>query len=279
MISRYEVKLNDKSLESLITRKVEYINDKGKKATRTEYPLLVLDVAYSGTQYQVKEQTVAGLDGYDVAETYAQKQTVAVTFELHLYDTAERNAACQKVIAWAKDGGELKINDRANQHLQVRCETFPVISSVKHWTDPLTIVFATVAVPYWRNDKMDTLSLSSGTSSTGYLTMTGNPPLKTLVNADIKSTTGTVTSLQIACGSTKLVLKGFSLKKNEIMNIRYTNDRYLSIKVGNTSFMKYLQSNSSDMLLASCGSKGYNKITVTADKKVSSSFSAEGLWL
>ena len=275
MISRYEVTLNNKSLGNLITRKVKYIDNKGKEQTRTEYPLLVLDVAYSGIQYQTKMHAVAGLDGYEIADKYAQRQTVTVSFELHLYDTAARNAACQKVIEWAKDGGTLKINDRTNQYLRVRCESFPVINSVKHWTDPLTVVFATEAIPFWRSEKPISLAPGSGTGPSGYLKMDGNAG-KTLVTASIKANEK-ITSLQIACGATKLVFKGFTMAKNDVMSITYTNDRYLSVKVGNNSFLKYLQSGSSDRLLATCGVS--NKVVVSADKKVTPTLSAEGLGL
>ena len=71
MNTRYEVKLNDKSLEAQYTKKVEFVNEKGKKDERTERPIVILDVNYSGLVYQTKNHTSDWLDGYEVSDLYA----------------------------------------------------------------------------------------------------------------------------------------------------------------------------------------------------------------
>lgn len=250
----------------------------GKKLSAVDKDLLILDVSYSGIEQQPQAVTVGSLDGYDVSSVFVEKQAVTVSFELHIYDIAKRNKACQNVINWAKNGGILRTNDRADQYLKVRCESYPVINSARGWTDPLTVVFVTEAIPYWRNDTKNTLTLT-GKQTTGTLKVTGNAG-KTAVAADITAK-GTITSLQIVCGGTKMTFSkaatGFSLSTGQVLKITYTNDRYLSVKVGTTSFLKHLSADSSDRLLAACGSN--NTIKVTANNSVTAAFQAEGLWL
>ena len=124
MISRYRVSLGGVQLDSL------------------DDNLMILDVSYPAMRPEFTDNRVAGLDGIDATEDYFRGGTVTVTFELHIYDIAKRNAACQKVNEWAQAGGTLVVNERKGQQLRdVRCERYANIQSARNWTDPLTIVF------------------------------------------------------------------------------------------------------------------------------------------
>ena len=67
--------------------------------------LLILDIQHSEPDFAISENRNANEDGYDFQTEYFKKTTVTVTFELHIYDVAQRNAVCQKVNAWARTGG------------------------------------------------------------------------------------------------------------------------------------------------------------------------------
>lgn len=268
MISRYEVTLNPNNDGNAA-------ND--KKLSDINSNLLILDVAYGGIQYQDRDHTSAGLDGYEAGERYADRQTVTVTFQLRIYGTSARNTACRKVAEWAESGGTLKVNDRPGQYLKVRCKQPPAVGSVRNWLDPLTVVFESVEIPYWRNV---TKTVKTATGS-GTFKLTINPggstkhvktPLSAKITAKAK-----VTTIKITCAGTMLYLKGFSLAKNKQMVISYVNDRYLSITVDGDSFLKYLQPTSSDRLLAFCDVA--QTIVVTTDNSATATFEAEGLWL
>ena len=275
MIGRYTVTLDGKSLEAQVTKKVTFVNDKGQKDERTERPLTILDVNYSGLAFQTKAQTSDGLDGYELSDEYANRQTVTVTFELRLYDIAERSKAVSTLITWARDGGILRVNDRPGQYLKVRLETPPVIGSVRNWLDPLTMVFSTVGVPYWFDDTVEVKSLTGSTTVTkGNFASKGNAP-KTNVTVDVVAD-AKVTWVKLACGGSNLYFNGLNMAKNDVLQITYTNDRYLTAKVGKTSVLNKLQPSSTDRLVANPGR--VNTISVSASAKVTATFRGVGLW-
>lgn len=237
--------------------------------------LAILDISNPQPERSRKNNTTANLNGIDYDEEYVGQQTVTVTFELHIYDIKKRNAALQKVNAWAKTGGTLIINDREKQRLlNVVCQQYADMGSVKKWTDPLTVVFATTYVPYWVSDTAITRTLT-GKSASGTLGMDGN------VGSSLVSVTVTaeanVSSVQLVCGSCTLKLTGLSLSSGQQLVVDYTRNRYLRIRANGSSVMTKLDPSSSDNLLASCGKS--NAVSVTANGKVTAVFTARGCWL
>lgn len=256
MTSRYEVTLNDVKMSSLNKN------------------LLILDVAYTAPNFSVKQQRVSGLDGYDISNVYLDRQEITVSFELHIYGTAERNAACQAVNKWAKNGGVLKINDRSNQYVKVRCSKFATVESVRNWTDSLTITFSTVGVPYWQSSTINQKTLT-GRNVRGVIAVGGNYG-NTLVSVEVTANER-ITSLLIESGDTKIVLKGLSVAKNKKVIIDYVDDRFLRISVDGSSILEKLQPESTDNLRAVCGAN--TSIAVIANDKITALFKARGLYL
>lgn len=256
MISRYRVSLGGVQMDSL------------------DANLVILDVGYDSVAPQISQERVAELDGYDYNGEYFEKTIVTITFELHIYGTKERNKACQKVNEWANSGGSLVISDRSGQYLsKVRCEKRANIESVRNWTDPLTIVFATTYVPHWLSNSEKTLSLS-GASGSGTLKMDGNigdafVSVEATANAKI-------TSAKFVAGSTQLELKGFELESGKKLIIDYVNGRYLRIRADGKSIMNKLQPTSSDFLAVPCGA---NTKCSFSGGKMTVAFKARGKWV
>lgn len=238
--------------------------------------LLILDIQHSQPDRNPKKQTTANLDGYDISDTYIGQRTVTVTFELHIYDTEKRNAACQKVNAWAQNGGVLIASDRKDQQLQnVICEQFADIASAKNWTDPLTLVFTTTSNPNWVSTTAKTKTLT-GKGARGTLVLDGNTG-SARVGVEVSSTEK-ITSLLIGCGSTSLKLTGLNIPAGQQVIVDYVKNRYLRITGGGASLMNKLDPNaSSDLLLAECGKT--SQISVTSNAKVNAVFTARGCWL
>lgn len=265
MRSRYRVRLAGVHLDSL------------------DNDLLILDVQHSEPEFQISENRNDALAGYDYRtdNAYFRKTTVTVTFELHIYDVARRNAVCQKVNQWAAAGGSLATNDRPDQILRnVRCEKYASIASAKNWTDPLTLVFATTYVPYWQSSAESVLNLS-GKAPKGTLKLDGNTG-EALVSVEVTAK-ASITSFKITVGDTNVELKGLSLTNGQQMVIDYARSRYLRIRVKEntsdkmTSVMSRLQPKSTDVLKAPCGAK--TSVSISANNKVSASIKARGLWL
>lgn len=257
MISRYRIALGNVQMDSL------------------DDDLLILDVGYSAPDFQISPNRAANLPGYDFTDTYYEKQTVTVTFELHIYDTAKRNEACQRVNAWAAGGGILTCNDRDGQQLtDVRCEKFASIESARGWTDPLTLVFATTFNPYWESRTEKTLTLT-GTSARGTFAMDGNAG-NALMSVDATAA-GNVSSFQISAGNTTIKLTGLALTSGSKLVIDYINGRFLRIRADGKSVLAKLNASSSDNLAVRCGIS--SAVTFTANAKISVTVKARGQWL
>lgn len=261
MRSRYRISLNNVHLDSLDSN------------------LMILDIAYGTPEIRINQDLTNALDGFDYKREVFNRQTVTVTFELHIYDVAKRNAACQAVNAWAAAGGTLRTNDRENQQLlNVRCSTFAAVNA-RDWTKPLTLEFTTTYNPYWQSRTLDSLVLT-GKSVKGNLNLSGNTG-EALVSVDVTAQEA-ITSFTITAGEKTLTLKGISVPKNGQLVISYLRSRYLRIRATNangslSSIMSKLDPASDDNLSVPCGVK--TLITVKASGKVSCSVSARGLWV
>lgn len=256
MTSRYEVTLG------------------GKKLSSVNKNLLILDVQYGQPETSQQEYQIANLDGLDLGRKVYKRRTVTVTFELHIYGTAERNAACQAVTEWAMAGGTLRTSDRAGQYLTVECTQFPQINSVRGWTEPLTVVFSTVGIPYWQSDTKNALTIS-GTTARGTLKVggnTGTTPVTVTITAKAM-----LRSVQITVGSSTIKLTDIRVPTSRTLEITYTKDRYLRVRANGENVMKNIDPASSDTLLATCGAS--NAVTITASANMTAVLEARGRYL
>ena len=257
MISRYRISVGGVQMDSL------------------DDNLLILDISYSPPERETRKFTNAILDGYDVGETKVTGRTITVTFELHEYDVAKRNALCQKVNNWAKAGGNLVTNDRAGQYLKnVICDQYADIESARDWTKPLTIVFTTTYIPNWQSNSETTRTLT-GKNVTGVFALDGNTG-ESLVNVTATAQE-TVTSIKLTVGSKTLEFTGLSVTNGQTIVVDYLRNRYLRVRANGTSVLTKLKASSSDNLTAECGKS--TNISVVADGRVSAVFKARGCWL
>ena len=259
MISRYEVTIG------------------GHKLSRVHKDLLILDVSYDPPEIGYTIATVAMRDGVTITRQYKGKVTCTVTFELHIYGIEERQTALQDVMTWAQGSGALRTNDRPEQRLEnFVIESYPSISSVRNWTDPLTITFAAYNWPYWVDEEETTLKVS-GKTGKGTLKVPGNAGMNgnTLVEVDVTANAA-LSKITLTVGSTSIALEEISVPKNGVIKIAYNSQKVLSIKYGSKSLLANRTAKSSDDLLAACGKS--TNVSISASTSVSAVFRARGCW-
>ena len=133
MACRYNVTLNNVTMASL------------------DSSIIIHDVCYEAPEYERDLFSVASLNGARTGNAYKRRCAVSVLFEIHEYDIADRQGVLVKIINWAKNGGDLRINDRPNQKLICVCDEFPYIDSAMSWLNELSITFAAYEIPYWQS--------------------------------------------------------------------------------------------------------------------------------
>lgn len=255
MISRYQVWLNDESMSN--------INNN----------LLILDVSYEQPKYQMETAQIVGREGMSIGNKYRETASVTITFELHIYDITDRQSALDDVIAWARNGGILKTNDRDGQRLVCVCDKFPSITSVKKWTDALSITFTAYGIPYWEDEEATTLTLN-GTNASGTLAVDGNGG-DAFVSC-VVTAVNNITSFRVDAGDTFIQLDGINVPSGGSVAISYENG-ILSIKQGAVSLLNKRTALSSDDLVVPSGDS--STFSLIASDTASATFSVRGCWM
>lgn len=254
MISRYEVYLNDIAL------------------SKVHPDILILDIQHQPAQIRNTMYNVANRQGANVNKRYIDRASVVVTFEIHNYNIAQRQAIRDEIVKWAKDGGVLRTNDRIHQRLRCICETFPAVTSAKNWTDPLQIVFTAYDLPFWESLMPVELTLT-GTTGSGTMYVPGTYG-SALVEVTITANAD-ITSVDLTVNGRTLTLSDLTVASGSKIRIRYDGRMIQSIKRGSTSLLK--KRSGVDDLLADCGAS--NSFEFTASASVDVTFSVRGLWL
>lgn len=254
MTSRYSATLNNTTLASL------------------DSSIYLLDIQYQPVELQDKAINIAKRHGARLIDRSFGMSSVRILFEIHEYGIDDRQDVCGKIVKWAKNGGVLETNDRSGQYLQCVCTEFPVISSAKNWTDPLSITFTAFEIPFWQGKTAVTKTLT-GTSDEDLLTVPGNVD-GALVEADITAN-ASLSSVALSVNNRTLTLSELNASQSDVIKITYDEKAIQSIKLGNTSLMD--KRTGVDDLLANCGES--NLLEISASASVSVEFKIKGLWL
>lgn len=255
MIGRYEAILNDIALSSVAPE------------------ILILDINYAQPRIMYETYTSARRQGARIYRRSIDRTTVSISFEIHAYDTKRRQAICDAVQQWAKDGGILTTNDRVGQRLRCVCDMFPTINSVLKWTEPVTVAFSAYTIPFWEQDIPTTATLTAGTSGSAYMYVPGVVE-DAVVEVEAVSG-GALTSLSLTVNNRTLSLSGISVASGGKVVISYDDNMIQSIKTGSTSLLN--KRTGVDDLLANCGKS--NAIGFTSNVSCTVTFKVRGLWL
>lgn len=256
MISRYEAFMNGVALSTICE------------------DLAILDIEYESPAKNAKTAVLAKRNGSVITQERYENGTVTITFELHLYSTAERMLACQKVAEWAMIGGILKTSDRPGQRLRCICEQPPIITSAKRWTDPLSVVFSAYVIPFWEEDIPAKKTISTADSG-AVLYVPGNVG-EALADVTV-SPVAAVTSVTVTAGDKHITLSDINIPAEQAIKLYYDDNAILHIESNGTSLLNKRTADSSDDISFPCGKR--TAIGITASATATATFSARGLWV
>ena len=251
MISRYNALLNGVAMSAI------------------DEDLYVADIRYPAPQVETNYATLAKRHGSMVVSSYVRKRTVVIPFELHIYSTQQRQAVCQRVCEWARNGGYLETSDRPGQRLRVVCEKYPTITSAMKWTDELSLTFASDVLPHWEEVYPATAETDGNGEAALYLP--GNAEERALVDAVI-TLTGAADEITVQAGETAMTLSGLDGQENDVITIDHDENLFLQIKLNGASILD--KRTGADELTAGNGETTLCSVTGPA----TAVFSARGLW-
>ena len=254
MISRYEVWLNDMALSAV------------------DPSIYITDIKYEPVKREYTTPRLMHRDGVFSGNPYISESSVTITFMARKYSTSERQAVIQGVVAWAAKDGWLRVSDRPEQEIYVRCTAFPAAESVRGWTDDIEVEFTAYDFPYWQDRYPQVFELDDGDSETVNVISA----FPAVVEAEITAGAA-VTSFTVTAGNTSIALTDLSLSANDVVLIRYTADSHiLEIKKGTTSLLDKRTTASSDDLIMQ---PGENTVSFTASADATCKLSVKGVTL
>lgn len=255
MRSRYEAFLNGVALSSI------------------NPDIIIHDISYGEPQIKDETFSVAKRNGARLFRRSFNPLTVTIVFEIHAYKVSERQAICQSICSWAKNGGELKTNDMDGLFLQCECTQFPTISSVMNWLDELEIEFTAYSIPFWQDVAQTSVAFDAGTSGSKSQFVGGNADVS-LVEAEIVAN-ASLSSVSLTVNGRTLSLTGLSVSSGSTIKITYDKDAIQSIKVGTTSLLD--KRSGVDDLLVNCGES--NTFSFSSSASVTMTYKVRGLWV
>ena len=234
----------------------------------------ILDISYKQPRINNSITQLAKKDGGIVTKRYIDKCTVSITFELHIYNTVERQEVCSQIIKWADNNGYpfvLETSDKPDKYIFCICDSYPSINSAMKWTEPLTITFSSYYSPFWK----DVFSTSFEINDTNIHDefVSGNYGF-TRVGVTMECTSA-VSNFTVLVNSSIIKINGLSTSIGDIIRIWYDESDTIHIVHNNVSIMDKRTSDSSDDLLAKSGQ--INSFMVSAGVKAT--FTMRGVWL
>lgn len=179
--------------------------------------------------------------GTRVTKRTRRSLSVSVRFRIWEYDVTRRKAVLQKVIAWAKGGKYLAVNDRPDQRLRVEVDELPTIQSSLHWQQEISLTFTAYALPFWENDYTDSLTTSAAAS----MSVAGDAD-SAPVDVSITPSGSTVT---VKADKSTITLKNVS----DNVEITHGDDGILRILSNGVSILSHRTPESSDDLTVTPG--------------------------
>ena len=128
MTSRYEVFMDEIALSSVNPQ------------------ILIEDIQYQPAEIANQSIMSANRNGAIITRRYQEKTSVTIIFSVNEYNIVKRQTILQDIVKWAR-GSILETNDREGQMLRCICDNFPSLSSVKNWTESMSMTFSAYALP------------------------------------------------------------------------------------------------------------------------------------
>lgn len=198
---------------------------------------------------------------------------VTITFMVKERDRTARASVIQTVRGWAKEGW-LTLNIRPNQQLYVFCTKLPETKTFE-WTERMEIQFTAYGEAYWQEIVPVSVNAASAVSS-DTRTIMPNGTQDCFLEAEIKPSSGTLTSVSIAVGTQTLALSGLSVTKTAPLQIYYDALHLLHIESGGSSLLSKRSAASADDIILAAGQA--NTVILTFSRACTYTIKARGLY-
>lgn len=193
-------------------------------------------------------------------------------------DFTRRQEAYEKAIAWAWNGGWLKLSDHPGQQIYVTLSSAPALGRLREWTEDIALTFTAAWYPYWQDIVEQTAAHVNAASHDALpLTVFGNMP--SCISCDITPVSGSLSEVELAIDGTYMHINitdaNYYVPVGTALTLGYDFRHLLYIRKGTTSLMQFRSG--ADDLIAQPGLRtvAYNCHGVSCNVV----FRSKGVWL
>ncbi len=139
----------------------------GNKFSDIAPELILRDIVESPAEVDVSKVRYANRPGQRVSSIVRTSLSVRLVYVIRSRDIQRRMEIRDLIVAWAANGGTLKVNTRPGKMLRVICETSPMLESSLRWTQDLSLTLTAYSIPYWQDEAATNLPVISAVPEKG----------------------------------------------------------------------------------------------------------------
>lgn len=166
-----------------------------------------------------------GADGSRVTGRHRDYLDIQIKFSLDIKRArfSERSEVFDKIAGWAMGGGWLRTSTKPERKIRVICAQLPAEGDPMAWTNQYSITMRAYGVPYWQTDSKTSAKKTSAVNGSVNLEVPGNT--ETVIDAEFENTsTGTINTLKISAGDSKIELADLGLAIGETLVIDHSDN-------------------------------------------------------
>lgn len=263
----------------MLTRYSAWINGQGLQDI--DDSICILDIAEKDPDTEIirAERSMGG--GTRYIRTNRHSLSVVIRFAVRERDPARRAEVVDRIRTWAR-GGWLTISSKPGKRLRVVCEYLPMVDSALRWSDTLELTLTAYDVPWWEDERVDSISATSALNSTNdwqmaicYLHNAGNTA--TPISVEVTAM-GDIDTLRLYVDETnRMAFRELDMHTGDVFRLEYNDLGIASYTVNGVSVMDKRTGNSQDNVTLAPG-RGYINIQ-WAEQPFSARAWVRGRWL
>ena len=235
----------------------------------------LVDVIQYPPERDVQVEQRAKYHGLRYLGTTVEKRVIEVLFDVKVKDKTLRQIILDELLGTFDANGELQLQSRDGQYLNVVCTSAPAADSMRDYANTLTLEYTSYD-PFWKTTDRATAtrSLVAETQSELSITPAGNAD-QTFLEFTLENASGvTINEFNIGVNRYTFSFTSLGLAAGKTLICAYDNEGYLTLTIDGTSVMN--KRTGDDDLLLNIGKT--NTVAATAERAAALTLYARGLW-
>ena len=235
----------------------------------------LVDVIQYPPERDIQVEERAKYHGMRYLGTTIGKRVIEVLFDIKVKDPALRQIILDELLGTFDANGELELQSRDGQYLNVVCTSAPAADSMRDYAHTLALEYTSYD-PFWKTTQRATAigSLAAGTESELSIIPAGNTD-QTFLEFTLENTSAsTINDFTIGVNGYEFTFASLGLAAGKTLVCAYDSEGYLTLTIDGNSVMG--KRTGDDDLLLNIGES--NTVSATAEYAATLTLYARGLW-